>query len=52
MPALSWSVPTPAAAARDADARLEETAGLAMAIGVDVVEKVAFKLREPEAGAR
>ena len=34
-------------AARDADARLEETAGLALAIGVDVVDKVALKMRAP-----
>lgn len=35
---------------RDADARLEETAGLALAIGVQVVEKTAFRLRQPKAG--
>ncbi len=35
-------------AARDADARLEETAGLAAAIGVEVVEKVAIRLRAPK----
>ncbi|MCW3837981.1 GTPase HflX [Sphingomonas canadensis] len=35
---------------RDADARLEETAGLAVAIGVEVVEKVAFRLRQPKPG--
>ncbi|MFW2830179.1 GTPase HflX [Sphingomonas sp. ID0503] len=34
---------------RSADARLEEAAGLAEAIGVDVVEKVAFKVRQPKA---
>ena len=34
-------------AARDAEARLEETAGLALAIGVDVVDKVAVKMRAP-----
>jgi len=30
---------------RDADARLEETAGLAAAIGIEVVEKVALRVR-------
>jgi GTP-binding protein HflX len=35
---------------RDADARLEETTGLAMAIGVEVVEKVAIRLRQPKPG--
>ena len=34
---------------RDADARLAETEGLAAAIGVVVVEKVALKVREPRA---
>jgi GTP-binding protein HflX len=33
---------------RDADARLEETAGLAMAIGIAVVDRVALKLRAPK----
>jgi GTP-binding protein HflX len=33
---------------RSADARLDEAAGLAAAIGVDVVEKLAFKLRDPK----
>ncbi|MGH6782155.1 MAG: GTPase HflX [Sphingomonadaceae bacterium] len=33
---------------RDADARLDEAAGLAAAIGVDVVEKLAFRLRDPK----
>ncbi len=33
---------------RDADARLEETAGLAMAIGIVVVDRVALKLRTPK----
>jgi GTP-binding protein HflX len=36
-------------AARTVEARLEEAAGLAGAIGVDVIEKVAFKLRQPKA---
>jgi len=35
---------------RDADARLEETAGLAAAIGVEVRARVAFKLRQPKPG--
>jgi GTP-binding protein HflX len=35
-------------AARDADARLAETAGLAEAIGVTVVEKLAIRLRAPK----
>lgn len=34
---------------RDADARLEETAGLAAAIGVDVVERQAVRVRTPRA---
>lgn len=34
---------------RDADARLEETAGLAAAIGVDVVERHAVRVRTPRA---
>ncbi len=34
---------------RDADARLAETAGLAAAIGVEVVDRVALKVREPRA---
>ena len=33
---------------RDAEARLAETAGLALAIGVDVVEKIAFRVRAPK----
>ncbi|HEX7693668.1 MAG TPA: GTPase HflX, partial [Sphingomonas sp.] len=35
-------------ASRDADARLEETAGLAMAIGVVVAEKIALRVRQPK----
>ncbi|WP_433910585.1 GTPase HflX [Sphingomonas yabuuchiae] len=35
-------------AVRDAEARLEETAGLAMAIGLDVVERVAVRVRAPK----
>jgi GTPase len=33
---------------RSSDARLEEAAGLASAIGIDVIEKLAFRLREPK----
>ncbi len=33
---------------RSAEARLDEAAGLAAAIGIDVVEKLAFKLRDPK----
>jgi GTP-binding protein HflX len=36
-------------ASRDAEARLAETAGLAAAIGIEVVERVALKIREPRA---
>jgi GTP-binding protein HflX len=32
---------------RDADARLEEAAGLAGAIGLDVVERLRFRIRQP-----
>lgn len=35
---------------RDADARLEETAGLAAAIGIQVHEKVALRIRSPKPG--
>jgi GTPase len=34
---------------RTAEARLEEAAGLAGAIGLDVVDKLAFRLRQPKA---
>ncbi len=34
-------------ATRDADARLEESAGLAAAIGVEVVDKIAVRVRQP-----
>jgi len=34
---------------RDADARLDETAGLAEAIGVEVVDRVAIRVRAPRA---
>jgi GTP-binding protein HflX len=36
-------------ASRDAEARLEESAGLAAAIGLDVVEKVVVRVRQPRA---
>jgi GTPase len=36
---------------RSLDARVEEAAGLAEAIGVDVVEKRSFRLREPRAAS-
>src|ERR1700754_2484075 len=42
--------PDMGASSRDSDARLEEPAGLAMAIGVEVREKVAVKLRQPKPG--
>lgn len=42
--------PDMGASSRDAEARLEETAGLAAAIGVDVVERVAVRLRQPKPG--
>ncbi|KQN05949.1 MULTISPECIES: GTPase HflX [Sphingomonas] len=35
-------------AARDVDARLGETAGLAAAIGVEVVERIAYRVRQPK----
>ncbi|QDX25380.1 GTPase HflX [Sphingomonas suaedae] len=35
---------------RDPEARLEETAGLALAIGVEVVERVALRIRAPKPG--
>jgi GTP-binding protein HflX len=42
--------PEMGASSRDAEARLEETAGLAAAIGVEVCEKVTVKLRQPKPG--
>jgi GTPase len=36
-----------AGASRDADARLDEAAGLAAAIGIQVVDRVAIKVRDP-----
>ena len=41
-------LPDQGKASRDADARLAETAGLALAIGVEVVEKIAFRVRAPK----
>ncbi len=41
-------LPDQGGAARDADARLEETAGLALAIGVEVVHRIAFRVRAPK----
>ncbi|KQT32477.1 GTPase HflX [Sphingomonas sp. Leaf412] len=35
--------------ARDADSRLAETAGLAAAIGIEVVDRIAVKVRSPKA---
>ncbi|NML05252.1 GTPase HflX [Sphingomonas sp. G-3-2-10] len=42
--------PDTGGSSRDPDARLEETAGLALAIGVEVIEKVSFRLRQPKPG--
>lgn len=42
--------PDMGSSSRDAEGRLEETAGLAAAIGVQVQEKVAIKLRQPKPG--
>jgi GTP-binding protein HflX len=41
-------LPDTGGATRDADARLDETAGLALAIGVQVAHKLALKLRAPK----
>ena len=41
------ALPERDASLRDTDARLEEAAGLAQAIGLDVVDKLAFRLRQP-----
>ena len=40
-------LPDQGGASRDADARLDETAGLAAAIGLDVVERIALRVRAP-----
>jgi GTPase len=37
-----------AGASRDPDSRLDEAAGLAAAIGIDVVDRVAIKIRDPK----
>jgi GTP-binding protein HflX len=42
-------LPDMGGASRDADARLAETAGLALAIGVEVEERVALRVRQPKA---
>lgn len=42
--------PDTGGSSRDPEARLDETAGLALAIGVEVVEKATFKLRQPKPG--
>ena len=41
-------LPDQGSASRDADARLEETAGLALAIGIEVRAKIAFRVRAPK----
>ncbi|MBM3928665.1 MAG: GTPase HflX, partial [Sphingomonadales bacterium] len=41
-------LPDQGGSARDADARLEETAGLALAIGVEVAHKIAYRVRAPK----
>ena len=41
-------LPDQGGASRDADARLEETAGLAAAIGVVVADKIALRVRAPK----
>jgi GTP-binding protein HflX len=41
-------LPDQGKASRDAGARLEETAGLALAIGVEVVDKIAYRVRAPK----
>jgi GTP-binding protein HflX len=40
------ALPDTGGSARDADARLEEAAGLAEAIGIDVVDKLHFRVRQ------
>ncbi|MGH6781578.1 MAG: GTPase HflX [Sphingomonadaceae bacterium] len=42
------ALPDTGGSGRDADSRLEEAAGLAEAIGIDVVEKLQFRLRQPK----
>jgi GTP-binding protein HflX len=41
-------LPDQGGSARDADARLDETAGLALAIGVEVRHKIALRVRAPK----
>ena len=41
-------LPDQGGATRDAEARLEETAGLALAIGVEVLHKLAVRVRAPK----
>ena len=43
-------LPDQGGSSRDPDARLEETAGLALAIGVEVVDRVHLRVRQPKAG--
>ncbi|WP_448502143.1 GTPase HflX [Sphingomonas sp.] len=40
-------LPDQGGSARDADSRLEETAGLALAIGIEVLDRVAVRVRAP-----
>jgi len=42
------ALPEMNAGLRDTDARLEEAVGLAAAIGLDVVDRLAFRLRQPK----
>lgn len=42
------ALPDTGGSARDADSRLDEAAGLAEAIGIDVVEKLPFRVRQPK----
>jgi GTP-binding protein HflX len=42
------ALPEMNAGLRDTDARLEEAAGLAAAIGLDVADKLSFRLRQPK----
>ncbi|URW76613.1 GTPase HflX [Sphingomonas donggukensis] len=41
-------LPDQGGSARDSDARLEETAGLALAIGVEVRHRIAYRVRAPK----
>ncbi|MBY8821399.1 GTPase HflX [Sphingomonas colocasiae] len=42
------ALPDTGGSARDSDARLEEAAGLAEAIGIDVIDKLHFRVRQPK----